>query len=195
MIQDDPALFIKMAFQEERLVDALNPGANEFGAAFGNFSDYYKHYENDFSPKLGCSYIKGLVIPIPSFIYPGDKPKQVTYEFRDDIFPSEARRGRIAGTGFSSILEAYMNFKFIGVLFVYFLVGYGLQKIDKDYKYKSIYFVILYTSSISQAINFHRSAFGTIYSNIIIRMLIILPIMLYLHLSIVQRNTININTK
>lgn len=181
LIKDDPKLFVSYAFQTDRIVDALNPGANEFGAAFGNFSDYYIKYENDFTPRLGSTYIKGLVIPIPSFLYLGDKPEQITYEFRDDIFPSEASRGRIAGTGFSSILEAYMNFKYLGVIFIYFLVGYILQIFDRKLRYSSLFFAIIYVSLIHQTISFHRSAFGTIYGAFVIRTLLIAPIIAYLY--------------
>lgn len=124
LIKENPSLFIERAFSKDRLIPALNPGGNEFGAAFGNFSEYYKKYGYNFEPKLGITYIKGLAVPIPSFVYPCNKPKQITYEFRDEFFPSEARRSSIAGTGFSSILEAYINFKYVGIFFVYFIVGY-----------------------------------------------------------------------
>jgi oligosaccharide repeat unit polymerase len=181
LIQDNPKQFIETAFQKERVVEALNPGVNEFGAAFGNYSEFYIKTGNDFGSRLGSTYIKGLVVPIPSFVYPGSKPKQITYEFRDELFASEASRGAIAGTGFSSILEAYMNFRYIGVILVYFAIGYLLQKIEHVLRYKSIFFILLYTASISQTMSFHRSAFGTIYSNIVLRAIILVPIVWYLN--------------
>jgi oligosaccharide repeat unit polymerase len=180
LIPDNPNSFFETAFNRERIVNALNPGANEFGAAFGNYSEYYNEYNSKFSPKLGETYIKGLVVPIPSFIYPGEKPKQITYEFRDEFFLSEASRGAIAGTGFSSILEAYMNFNYYGVFFIYVLVGYFLQKIDKVYRNKSLFLIILYTTSISLTISFHRSAFGLIFANIFLESILIFLIITYL---------------
>lgn len=176
LLQDNPKEFFETALQRERIVKALNPGINEFGAAFGNYSQFHNKNGSNFNARLGTTYIKGLVVPIPSFVYPGSKPKQITYEFRDELFASEASRGSIAGTGFSSILEAYMNFKNIGVFFIYLLVGYFLQKLDKKYRYKNLFLVILYIASISQVMSFHRSAFGTIYSNIVLRALILIPI-------------------
>ncbi|MDM5332844.1 O-antigen polymerase [Ureibacillus composti] len=172
-IPDNPEYFLETAFKKERIIEVLNPGANEFGAAFGNYSEFYGKYDYNFIPKLGETYIKGLVMPIPSFVYPGDKPQQITYEFRDEFFASEASRGRIAGTAYSSILEAYSNFNFIGVLFIYLIIGYVLQKIDTQYKYKNIFFMILYIASIPVTVVFHRSAFGDIFSIIFIRALAI----------------------
>ncbi len=190
LILDDPNLFIEIAFQKERIVKALNPGINEFGAAFGNYSEFYSKYKTEFIPKLGKTYIKGLVLPIPSFIYPGTKPKQITYEFRDEFFPFEAKRGTIAGTGFSSILEAYMNFKHIGIFFVYFIIGYFLQKIDFYYKKKNLFFRILYVSMFSQSISFHRSAFGHIFANLILKSILICFIVLYIKV-ITRKNIFN----
>lgn len=176
LIPDDPNLFIEMAFNKQRLIDALNPGDSEFGVALGNYSEFYSKYNSDFIPKFGETYVKGLVMPIPSFLYPGSKPKQITYEFRDEFFISEASRGSIAGTGFSSILEAYINFKYSGVFFVYLIIGYFLQKIDKVYRDKNLFFVVLYIASFSLTVSFHRNAFGDIFSSVFLKALLIYPI-------------------
>lgn len=180
LIPENPSFFMEMAFNKERLVSALNPGANEFGAAFGNYNEFYNKYDSSFTPKLGETYIKGLVIPIPSFLYPGTKPKQITYEFRDEFFASEASRGRIAGTGFSSILEAYMNFKYFGVLFIYLIIGYLLQKIDRYYRHKNLFFMIMYVALFSQTISFPRNAFGTIFGSMFLNAILILIVVVYL---------------
>ncbi|MCR1900058.1 oligosaccharide repeat unit polymerase [Irregularibacter muris] len=166
LIVENPSLFIEQAFSKERLLDALNPGSSEFGTTFGNFNEFYNKYNVDFQLELGSSYLEGLVIPIPSFIYPGSKPKQITYVFRDEFFLSEASRGSIAGTGFSSLLEAYMNFHYIGIFIVYAILAFYLQKTDKIYRYRSLYMMLLYLSTISLTISFHRSAFGTVFSSI-----------------------------
>ncbi|MED4375450.1 O-antigen ligase [Schinkia azotoformans] len=181
LIPEDPSLFVDMAFNQERLVDALNPGTNEFGAAFGNYVEFYNKYNSNFTPRLGETYVRGLVLPIPSFIYPGTKPQQVTYEFRDEFFISEASRGSIAGTGFSSILEAYMNFKYIGVFLIYLLIGYFLQKCDKFYRNKNLYFMIMYTALFSETIDFHRNAFGTTFSSVFLTGILVFIVYLFLN--------------
>ena len=187
LIPDNPQLFFETAFKKERLITALNPGSNEFGAAFGNYSEFYAKYSEDFNPKLGETYIKGVALLIPSFLYPGSKPKQITYEFRDEFFISEAKRGRIAGTAFSSILEAYMNFKYFGVFFIYLVIGYLLQKFDKKYKYKNLFFMILYITTFPITISFHRSAFGDIFSTFLFNALLIY---LIVYISDLNNNTI-----
>ena len=177
LIPENPKLFIEMAFTKERFVRALNPCSNEFGAAFGNFSEFYNKNGTQFSPKLGFTYIKSLVLPIPSFLYPGQKPTQITYEFRDEFFSSEASRGSIAGTGFSSILEAYMNFQYFGVLVIYIIIGYFLQKVDWEYRYKNIFTMVLYLSCMSLTISFHRSDFGSIFGSVFLKALVIIFIL------------------
>lgn len=190
LIFEDPQLFVELSLDKDRLISALNPGGNEFGAAFANYSEFYGKYRTDFTPQYGRSYIKGLVLPIPSFMYLGTKPIQITYEFRDEFFISEASRGSIAGTGFSSILEAYINFKYFGVFFIYLFFGYFLQKVDRKYKYKNLFLILLYITSFSQTISFHRSAFGDIFSSVILRGMIILSILVFFK-KVKKRNQIS----
>lgn len=173
LLKDNPETFIELALEKERIVKALNPGANEFGSTFGNYSEFYNKYGVDFIPQLGETYIKGLVLFIPSFLYPGEKPKQITYEFRDELFSSEAQRGTIAGTGFSSVLEAYMNFKSFGVFVVFIFYGFILQKIDKFYRYKNYTSMLIYITISPLAISFHRSALGVIFSDLILKTIVI----------------------
>lgn len=148
------------AISSEFWVSALNPGANEFGAAFGNFSTYIKSEEWD--RKLGTTYLETFTVPIPRFLWE-DKPQAVTYRFRDEYFPSEAARGEIAGTAFSSILEAYMNLGLPGVFSVYLAISFALSKIEtKKRTSKKIFFALLYSTLSAAAISYHRSAFGNL---------------------------------
>lgn len=107
-------------FTSSYWADAINPGANEFGAPLGNYSAYVGNIRKEYL--FGRSYLEGLTLPVPRLIWP-DKPVSVTYQFRDEYFPVERDRGTIAGTAFSSILEAYMNFGVLGVVAVYLLLG------------------------------------------------------------------------
>lgn len=173
LIQDDPSLFMERAFAKERLVEALNPGSNEFGAAFGNYSEFYNKYNEKFTPRYGETYLKGMVVFIPSFMYPGTKPIQIGYEFRNEFFKSEAKRGAIAGTGFSSILEAYINLKNIGVFLVYTITGFTIYTMDKKFRGLNLFKNIIYITIFSCTISFHRSGFGNIISEIIINLIIL----------------------
>jgi len=139
----------------------FNPAYTEFGATMANFAMYYK-YDNN-CDYYGSTYLKGLLLPIPTFMIPfvDQKPKQITYEFRDRFFPQEADRGRIAGTGFSSILEAYMNFGKYGVLWMYAIFIFILIRLEKlKYRINSLSFVILFLAMTPITQSFHRSAFG-----------------------------------
>lgn len=152
-------VFYLQASKRERLISALNPGLIEFGAAFGNFSEYVNWGNSDL--RMGETYFIGLLEAIPEFIYPGKKPKSITYEFRDMHFPLEAERGTIAGTGFSSILEAYINFGTIGVFGVYFLIGIFLILWERlRTTSKSLSFIIFYLLVLPLSVSFHRSCLG-----------------------------------
>ena len=125
LLRDDPEEFFEEAFSQNRITQALNPSTNEFGVGFANFNELYVSENYEFL--FGKSYLQGFLITFPSFIYIGEKPQQITYVFRDTYFYSESLRSSIAGTGFSSILEAYWNFGFPGVLFMYIIFGYIIQ--------------------------------------------------------------------
>lgn len=158
-------IIYERAFSVEHLVANLNPGKNEFGAAFWNFNEYVS--KGPHSMRLGETYITGLLTPIPSFMYPGEKPQQITYVFRDEFFPSEAERGAIAGTGFSSMLEAYMNFGSLGVFVVYFLVGRLMMLLEwLRLRTYSISYPVFYLMILPLCQSFHRSSFGVVFGHV-----------------------------
>ena len=174
LLKDDINEFLNKAFSKERLVKALNPATNEFGVGFANFNELYISDEYKFL--LGKSYIEGLAITVPSFMYLGEKPKQITYVFRDQYFYSESLRSSIAGTGFSPILEAYWNFGFLGIFLVYIIYGYVISRLDFYYKRKNVFFFSIYLAISPFVITFHRTAFGDIISSIILKVIVLLII-------------------
>lgn len=168
LLLTNPDEFISIAFDPERFMSNFNPGSSEFGAAVGNFCVFYDKYGYDFPLKLGFTYLQGLVVPIPSFLYFGTKPQQITYAFRDEFFYSWTDRSRVASTGFSSILEAYMNWSFIGVLLVYFVIGIIIFKLDKARcKCNSTITIMLCSSLAGICLSFSRNAFGTIFDDMV----------------------------
>ncbi|MDF1616146.1 O-antigen polymerase [Petrocella sp. FN5] len=172
--QNDIVGLLNLITDNDRILNAIVPSQNEFGVAFGNFNEYYVSGTKIL--KLGETYIKSILLFIPSWIYPGEKPLQIVYEFRNIFFPSEAARGAIASTGFSFLLEAYMNFRIFGVIIVYFIVGVILAKLEKNRirKQESLFFQSFYLSSIAVIGIFQRNAFGDIFSAIVIYSIILL---------------------
>ena len=148
----------------EKIIKNLNPALTEFGCTYGNFNKFY--IAGDYELLYGKSYLQGLVHVIPTYLYPGQKPRMITYEFRDKYFPAKAEISSIASTGFSSILEAYWNFWYFGA-FVYFLYGYMLIILEKRLKNKSYFWMLEYISIIATVYSFHRSEFGHSISEII----------------------------
>lgn len=141
------------------LFSSLNPAANEFGGTFGNYSTYLQTGEQELL--CGKSYLTGLLGVVPSFLFPGEKPKAITYEFRDRFFPQQAQRSRIAGTAFSSLLEARMNFGTAGVFFVFSLWGTLLAFVEKlKQETQSVWYAVFYSTLAQLAMISHRSGAG-----------------------------------
>lgn len=192
LLVSNPTDFFSMAFDLERLEANFNPGNSEFGAAFGNFCVYFERYGTDFSKYLGLTYIQGLAVPIPSFLYPGDKPLQITYAFRDEFFASWALRSRIASTGFSSILEGYINGGFLGIFVIYLVWGKLLKLADNvRLKKTSIIGILLSSILVDTCMEFSRTAFGGILGEYIWKMIYCIFIYLvakYLRISFWKSN-------
>lgn len=143
--------------QSDFWLSNANPGRNEFGAAFGNVNTYLLSGKQEL--RYGETYMHGLAQPIPRFIWP-NKPPSATYEFRDTFFSQEAQRGGIAGTAYSSILEAYTNFGLFGVLIIYLIIGLFIGLLEKiKNASSSLLFGFFYLLMIPWAISFHRSSF------------------------------------
>lgn len=155
----DFSLLTEHLKEPEVIVSGLNPGGNEFGSAFGNFSEYVK-YDVD-GMQFGRSYVEGLALVVPSFLYPGTKPEPVAYAFRDRFFPGVEAEGAIASTAYSSILEAYVNFRQVGVAAVYFLVGLTLMAFERRRRRsRSLVAALVYLAIAQSTIFFHRADFG-----------------------------------
>ena len=169
--------FSELVFKKERIMLVLNPGSNEFSCGFGNFNTLY--VSNDYNFLYGKSYLNGLFNFVPGFLYPGDKPLSITYQFRDIYFPEEKERSRIAGTAFSSILEAYWNFGFIGIFIMYILFSIILFLIENKMKNKSIWFLLIYFSISPLVMSFHRSELGDINTDVILKIIVILCVYLF----------------
>ncbi|MEJ5252655.1 MAG: hypothetical protein WHX60_12285 [Armatimonadota bacterium] len=150
---------IERSSARQLLFSSLNPAVNEFGGAFGNYSIFLQTGEQELL--YGKSYLTGLLGIVPGFLFPGEKPKSITYEFRDRFFPEQAQRSRIAGTAFSSLLEARMNFGTSGVFFVFSLWGALLAFVEKlRQETQSVWYAVFYSTLAQLAMIFHRSSAG-----------------------------------
>lgn len=137
----------------------LNPAHNEFGAPFGNFNTY-RLLAREEPLYWGTTYLVGLTTFIPRFVWP-DKPISITYEFRNRFFSEWEQRSAIAGTAFSSILEAFMNFGYLGIAPIYALIGVLLTALE-GYRIRStsLWGAFFYLLLAEFVIRFHRSSLG-----------------------------------
>jgi len=141
------------------LLSSLNPAVNEFGAPFGNYSIMMQTGTDTLY--YGSTFLRDLTVVIPGFLYPGEKPTSIVYEFRNRFFADWSLRSRISGTAFSSLLEARMNFGDFGAPLVFFLYGslLGLFEILRN-RYLSPWFAAFYCSFGMFALVVHRSSTG-----------------------------------
>jgi len=142
----------------DRVVSSSNPATNEFGAPFGNFNTFLLAGKNDFL--LGKSYWWGVLSLVPRSLLPA-RHQTITYDFRDEFFADWGGMGAIAGTGFSSLLDAYWNWGSIGVFVVFFIFGLALSWLELERrKNTSPYFVLFYLLLVPNVIEFHRQELG-----------------------------------
>ena len=160
LISNDRNLFYNKVSDISRYVDNINPGSNEFSVPFGNYNTVI--ISGHYNYKYGDSYLRGLLLSVPSFLYPGTKPVQITYEFRNNYFASFGEKSSISGTAFSSILEAYWNFGYVGVFVMYFIYGMVIIYIEKTHKKKKEFYKLFYLLFTASIVSFSRTQLGGI---------------------------------
>jgi hypothetical protein len=144
----------------QEFVRGLNPAADEFGSPYGNFNEYYVELRDE-PLRWGRTYVDGLAVAVPGFLWPGRKPPQIDYEIRDRLYPGYGAGSSIASPGFSSLLEAYINFGTWGVPAVHVVIGLAIGFIERLRAARRVVAAaILYLSVLPMAQTFHRSAFG-----------------------------------
>ncbi|MBT8315754.1 MAG: oligosaccharide repeat unit polymerase [Maribacter sp.] len=153
--------FNEYVFENKAYLKYYNPANNEFGASFMNYIKFHEAKES--TPLLyGQSYLEGFIIAIPGQLLPFDKPQSIGYKFRDLYFKEYKENSRIAGTGFSSIMEAQWNFGLLGPFVVYFVVGsitWVIEYFRNRYRFLSL-FPLFYAMVLPLAQSFHRSSSG-----------------------------------
>ena len=178
LISKDRNLFYNKVSDISRYVDNINPGSNEFSVPFGNYNTVI--ISGHYNYKYGESYLRGLLLLVPSFLYPGIKPAQITYEFRNNYFASFGEKSSISGTAFSSILEAYWNFGYTGVFIMYFVYGIIIIYIEKTHKKKKEFYKLFYLLFTASIVSFSRTQLGGIinlllYIYIYIMIIVVFP--------------------
>lgn len=155
----DTQLLRARLMSSEFWTQVLNPAQNEFGAPFGNFNTY-RLFAREEPLYWGTTYLAGFTAFIPRFVWP-DKPISITYEFRNRFFSEWEQRSAIAGTAFSSILEAFMNFGYLGIAPIYALIGVLLTALE-GYRIRStsLWGAFFYLLLAEFVIRFHRSSLG-----------------------------------
>lgn len=165
-------------FQEKSYLVYFNPAHNEFGAPYMNYIKFYNDKDNTLL--YGESYLSGLLIPIPRFLFPFEKPLAITYKFRDKYFNSWKKSSRVAGSGFSYVMEAQWNFGLIGPFIVYFLSGcfFWLLEYFRNKKKFMLFFPLFYAIFFPFAQSIHRSSFGFLMANVIVVTILLLALVL-----------------
>lgn len=136
----------------------LNPANSEFCTSALNFRVYSKENIGQ-NYEYGLTYLHVFTQLLPRAINPFYSPS-ITIQFRDRYFKERGENGSTGGTGYSSLMESYINFGLLGPFLIYGLV-FGLllylenlRKINNT----SISLVILYALFFELVLLFNRSA-------------------------------------
>lgn len=148
-----------------RLVKLMNPANSEFGASAFNYRIFIENKPEDYSFSYGKTYCEVIWSWVPTYVYP-NKPKSIIYEFRDTYFPERKKMGSTAGTGFSSLMEAYMNFGYFGSFLIYTIAGSFLLFLEIKRRNNNLFYLLLYFLSFNIYLIFSRSASQYILFNL-----------------------------
>ncbi|MGB5610037.1 O-antigen polysaccharide polymerase Wzy [Eudoraea sp.] len=142
---------------EDRLYRLMNPANTEFGSPALNYRIFIDKRPDNYNYKLGQTYTEISTAFIPRYIYP-NKPIGIIYEFRNQYFPERKEMGSTAGTGFSSLLEAYMNFGYFGPFFIYLIFLFFLIYMESRKGRNQLFIDLLYLLLFNVFLIFSRSA-------------------------------------
>lgn len=142
---------------ETTLFRIMNPANTEFGAPALNYRIFMELKDPNYNYKYGATYLEISTAFIPIYIYP-NKPIGIVYEFRNTYFPERRKQGSTAGTGFSSLMEAYMNFSYFGPFLVYFFFLFVLVYLESKRANDNIFINLFYLLSFNVFLIFSRSS-------------------------------------
>lgn len=140
---------------------------NEFVYPFSTLTFEVAEYENApnrYNFQFGTTYfINPILISIPRAIFP-DKPESLANQFLDRKFG----RSKTIGFAYNPVTESFVNFGYIGPLFIFFLIGRLFVHLQnhKNQIYNFIIFITL--------IDFCRGEMGTyMYQSLFISIFLI----------------------
>lgn len=121
-------------------------------------------YESENPPRAGWTYLQSIPNLVPRFLYPGEKPLTIGWEFSQN-YTSFWRPGhpRNMGFGFMPITEAYVNFGWFGPPLIMFLLGLIMNAIYRRKSSRnSIIYTLAYAVLMTQAFNINRTSFAAV---------------------------------
>lgn len=193
-LSGDWGVFKEYVIDNKAYLKYYNPANNEFGASYMNYIKYHQTKER--TPLLlGLSYLEGFLIAVPGGILPFEKPQSIGYRFRDLYFSDYKKNSRIAGTGFSSIMEAEWNFGILGPFFVYLFLGllvWMLEFFRNRYRFLFL-FPLFYTMILPLTQAFHRSSSGFYVSYVILLVAFLISLYLIKYLVVKRKKSAPIN--
>ncbi len=151
----------------KRLNKLMNPANTEFGSPALNYRIFIKRKGGDYDYKYGYTYTELFWAFVPTYVY-ASKPKSIIYEFRDTYFAERKEQGSTSGTGFSSLMEAYMNFGYFGPFIVYLLTIFTLVYLENKKGRDRLLVNLLYLVSFNIFLIYSRSASQYILYNVVL---------------------------
>jgi hypothetical protein len=107
----------------------------------------------------GSSYYESFLAVVPRFLYPGQKPSQLSNEFASQMHQGG---GSVAGWGYNPVAEALVNFGPAGVAFLFVLWALFFLMIG-SLRHRGVPGIILFSVLFSEAVNANRIDFANVY--------------------------------
>ena len=145
----------------------LNPANIEYGSPALVYRVYIEN-NNNFKYKFGVTYLYFIPNILPIYINPCRAPNLVN-DVRDKYFPDRAKKGSNASVGYSAMLEALINFGFIGVFLWGTAVSFLLLLVEyiKFYRFNK-YVLLIYLILFNIVMILFRSSSEFIFQQIIL---------------------------
>lgn len=159
--------FDYIKYNPNKLIFTLNPANIEYGSPALVYRVYIEN-NNNFKYKFGVTYLYFIPNILPIYINPCRAPNLVN-DVRDKYFPDRAKKGSNASVGYSAMLEALINFGFIGVFLWGTAVSFLLLLVEyiKFYRFNK-YVLLIYLILFNIVMILFRSSSEFIFQQIIL---------------------------
>jgi hypothetical protein len=141
-------------------VEIFDPLGQEFGTNYNVFTKW-KEGRQDKALLFGKSYTRDVLINIVPRRLWLNRPPGLAAQFSMEYFKKSAVKELPSGLGFSPVVEALMNFSYIGIVPIFAVFSYLIILIEYWFMQKGAWGIACYAFMIPMVINWNRIDMAT----------------------------------